>query len=52
MLKDRIYTCEKCQITIHKDINASVNILRARLKSFGLGITTKDSNVTLKSSIA
>lgn len=42
-LKDRIYTCEICRTIIHRDINASLNILERGLKSFGLGISLLDS---------
>ncbi|TQR31813.1 transposase [Campylobacter sp. MIT 99-7217] len=41
-LQDRVYTCEECQTTIHRDINASLNILERGLKSFGLGISLLD----------
>ncbi len=41
-LKDRKYICEKCGNTIHRDINASLNILERGLKSFGLGISLED----------
>ena len=41
-LKDRIYTCESCGNQIHRDINASINILERGLKSFGLGISLLD----------
>lgn len=38
MFKDRVYLCEKCGNTLHRDINAANNILKRGLKSFGLGI--------------
>lgn len=41
-LKDRFYTCENCGNIIHRDINASLNILERGLKSFGLGISLLD----------
>lgn len=41
-LKDRKYICEKCGNAIHRDINASLNILERGLKSFGLGISLED----------
>lgn len=42
-LQDRIYTCEICGNIIHRDTNASVNILERGLQSFGLGISLLDS---------
>ncbi|MCW1661837.1 RNA-guided endonuclease TnpB family protein [Campylobacter jejuni] len=42
MLKDRVYLCEKCGNTLHRDINAANNILKRGLKSFGLGISLED----------
>ncbi|EPO3815538.1 RNA-guided endonuclease InsQ/TnpB family protein [Campylobacter coli] len=41
-LKDRIYICDNCGKEIHRDINASVNILERGLQSFGLGISLLD----------
>lgn len=41
-LKDRQYLCEYCGIVIHRDINASLNILNLGYKSFGLGISLED----------
>ncbi|BDB63998.1 transposase [Helicobacter cinaedi] len=40
-LKDRVLECE-CGNIIHRDINASLNILERGLKSFGLGISLED----------
>lgn len=40
-LKDRVYLCE-CGNTMHRDTNASINILKLGLKSFGLGISLLD----------
>ena len=40
-LADRVYICE-CGNTMHRDINASKNILELGLKSFGLGISLLD----------
>ncbi|HED0572508.1 TPA: transposase [Campylobacter coli] len=42
MFKDRVYLCEKCGNTLHRDINAANNILKCGLKSFGLGISLED----------
>ncbi len=42
MFKDRVYLCEKCGNTLHRDINAANNILKRGLKSFGLGISLED----------
>lgn len=42
-LKDRVYICE-CGNHIHRDINASINILRLGLESFGLGTSLADLN--------
>lgn len=42
-LQDRIYTCEICGNIIHRDTNASMNILERGLQSFGLGISLLDS---------
>jgi len=42
-LKDRVYICE-CGNHIHRDINASINILRLGLESFGLGTSLTDLN--------
>lgn len=36
-LKDRVYTCDSCGNKIHRDTNASLNILKRGLESFGLG---------------
>ncbi|WP_239056433.1 RNA-guided endonuclease InsQ/TnpB family protein [Helicobacter apodemus] len=41
-LKDRVYLCENCGNTLHRDINAANNILKRGLKSFGLGISLLD----------
>jgi len=41
-LKDRVYICDNCGEIIHRDINASLNILKLGLKSFGLGISLLD----------
>lgn len=41
-LKDRQYLCEYCGTVIHRDINASLNILNLGYKSFGLGISLED----------
>lgn len=43
-LKDRVYVCNKCDNEIHRDINASINILKRGLESFGLGISLLDYN--------
>ncbi|WP_331250930.1 zinc ribbon domain-containing protein [Helicobacter suis] len=37
------YCCPVCEYTEHRDINAAKNILRAGLKSLGLGISLADS---------
>ncbi|BEJ85630.1 hypothetical protein B10525_07630 [Campylobacter jejuni] len=42
MFKDRVYLCEKCGNTLHRDINAANNILKRGLKLFGLGISLED----------
>lgn len=42
MFKDRVYLCEKCGNTLHRDINAANNILKRGLKPFGLGISLED----------
>jgi putative transposase len=41
-LSDRVYSCD-CGAIINRDINASVNILRKGLESFGLGTNLVDS---------
>lgn len=41
-LKDRVYVCEACGNRVHRDINASMNILERGLESFGLGISLLD----------
>lgn len=41
-LKDRVYVCEVCGNILHRDINASMNILERGLESFGLGISLLD----------
>lgn len=45
MFKDRVYLCEKCGNTLHRDINAANNILKRGLKSFGLGISLEDHKI-------
>ncbi|BCD47246.1 IS200/IS605 family element transposase accessory protein TnpB [Helicobacter suis] len=42
-LNHREYCCPVCEYTEHRDINAAKNILRAGLKSLGLGISLADS---------
>lgn len=42
-LEDRIYICDHCGKQMHRDTNASINILERGLKSFGLGISLLDS---------
>ncbi|RAX56559.1 transposase [Helicobacter monodelphidis] len=41
-LSDRVFECD-CGNIIHRDINASINILERGLKSFGLGISLLDT---------
>ena len=41
-LKDRVYECSECGNILHRDINASMNILERGLESFGLGISLLD----------
>lgn len=40
-LSDRVFECD-CGNIIHRDTNASINILERGLKSFGLGISLED----------
>ncbi|EAH8787358.1 hypothetical protein EWU84_08805 [Campylobacter coli] len=39
---DRIYICKECGNEMHRDINASINILNRALESFELGINSLD----------
>ncbi|EDP3535257.1 IS200/IS605 family element transposase accessory protein TnpB, partial [Campylobacter jejuni] len=41
-LSDRIYICKECGNEMHRDINASINILNRALESFELGINSLD----------
>ena len=43
-LSDRIFVCPTCNFKEHRDINASINILRLGLESFGLVPSLTDLN--------